>query len=112
MRGRIATCSERLPRCEVAAVSPQSSESALAGRRGCVPRWQKTGGAPSSKPAILRVFYIGTNKALPEGTVDLDLTAPILSPQTLRLQRPTSQPCPVLDSSGSKSAFRAKNWRK
>src|ERR1017187_7301856 len=44
MRGRIATCSERLPRCEVASVSPQSSESALAGRRGCVPRWQETGG--------------------------------------------------------------------
>src|SRR5450432_4691244 len=44
MRGRIATCSERLPRCEVASVSPQSSESALAGRRGCVPRRQETGG--------------------------------------------------------------------
>src|SRR5271170_6332261 len=44
MRGRIAACSERLPRCEVAAVSPQSSESALAGRRGCVPRRQETGG--------------------------------------------------------------------
>jgi hypothetical protein len=44
MRGRIAACSERLPRCEVAAVSPQSSESALASRRGCVPRRKKTGG--------------------------------------------------------------------
>src|ERR1017187_597657 len=44
MRGRIATWSERLPRCEVASVSPQSSESALAGRRGCVPRRQETGG--------------------------------------------------------------------
>jgi hypothetical protein len=44
MRGRIAACSERMPRCEVAAVSPQSSESALAGRRGCVPRRQETGG--------------------------------------------------------------------
>jgi len=44
MRGRIAACSERLPRCEASAVSPQSSESALAGRRGRVPRRQETGG--------------------------------------------------------------------
>src|ERR1035441_7273960 len=41
MRGRIAACSERLPRCEVAAVSPQSSESALVGRRGRVSRRPK-----------------------------------------------------------------------
>src|ERR1039457_6850238 len=44
MRGRIAACSERLLRCEVAGVSPQSSESALAGRRHCVSRRLKSGG--------------------------------------------------------------------
>jgi hypothetical protein len=57
MRGRIAACSERLPRCEVAAVSPQSSESAAGWPVWLCASTARNWWAPSSKPAILRVLW-------------------------------------------------------
>ncbi|MBZ5583067.1 MAG: hypothetical protein LAQ30_12860, partial [Acidobacteriia bacterium] len=40
-----------------------------------------------------------------EETTDLDPTIPILSPESLRFQAPTSQACPVLDSSDFANSF-------
>jgi len=53
-------CSERLPRCEVAVVSPHTSESALVGRRSCVPRRQELVGAVVETGNTAGI-HLGTN---------------------------------------------------
>jgi hypothetical protein len=62
MRGRIATCSERLPRCEFASVSPTVVRVGAGWPGWLCASTARNWWAPSSKPAILRVFYVGTNK--------------------------------------------------